>query len=552
MKKLISIIISITAIIVVCAQGEWIHIFTRDGKVNTGLVRDFESLEYLQYDSISPDTLIIDTTIIDTVIVDTTVVDTAVDTPITDTLVIDTAATDDVPTDTVAADTIHPDNPALPDMPDKIYVGCDSVEVRRSNGIARYAIEDIDSIIFGTNIPTIRIDIEDGAEVTSKTDYRNAIISVEGYGAYEDFESQPVQIRGRGNATWGYPKKPYRLKFEKKQSLCGMKKAKSYVLLANQIDCSLMRNAISMQTARMLGMPFTNTIIPVNLIVNGTYRGSYNLTEKVGINSGSVDIDEETGIFWEIDSYFDEDYRFKSDIYNLPVMVKDPDIAEIALIKGMNPEYLLTLWQVDFNTMERSVWTNEFYITNPDKERPDTGSDWTEYIDITSLANFLLVNDLAWNAEISYPKSTYLYKGAEGDRYVMGPVWDFDWAYNFPERDAQTHSHDYIFDDAERPGSRFFRALWSDGRLREAFKERFEYYRGEILPELLEYIDSYAAYIEVSALQNAERWPEAEFQGIGTVYSSEQPKKTVGDLKQWLLNRVDFIATDPNFGLFRQ
>ena len=51
------------------------------------------------------------------------------------------------------------------------------------------------------------------------------------------------------------------------------------------------------------------------------------LTEAIGIRSNSVDIDEDNSILFEIDKNYDEEWKFMSPLYNLPVMVKDPDMT---------------------------------------------------------------------------------------------------------------------------------------------------------------------------------------------------------------------------------
>ena len=90
-------------------------------------------------------------------------------------------------------------------------------------------------------------------------------------------------MKGRGNSTWGYPKKPYRLKLNKKAEICGLGKAKNYVLLANHLDPTLMLNSVAFKIGRLLELPFTNHAIPVDVVLNGIYKGSYLLTEQIEV-----------------------------------------------------------------------------------------------------------------------------------------------------------------------------------------------------------------------------------------------------------------------------
>ena len=179
-----------------------------------------------------------------------------------------------------------------------------------------------------TDVPRIEIDVDGGRDITSRSTYRHAKFYLYGNGVYEDMEDS-VWIKGRGNSSWSWPKKPYRLKFDEKVSPFGLKKGKSWVLLSNYQTNSMMSNAIGMKAARLAGTKGANHIIPVDLYLNGQYRGSYNFTEKVGIGNNSIDIDEENGgVLLELDQYYDETYKFYSDIYYLPTNVKDPNLSE--------------------------------------------------------------------------------------------------------------------------------------------------------------------------------------------------------------------------------
>lgn len=278
------------------------------------------------------------------------------------------------------------------------------------------AMSNIKYIKIGPNVPTIRINITDDPtlkEVESKEEYLSATLSVDGAGIFEDFDEN-IQIRGRGNSTWGYPKKAYRLKLPSKASICGFRKAKNYVLLANYIDPSMMRSAVASMAAQYVGMPYPTHSQPVDVYFNNIYKGSYTLTEKVGINNGSVDIpsaDEPNSILFELDTNYDEDLRDCSQHFLLPVNIKDPDAPEDADAA----KTWLKDWMADFNEMENAV---------------KLGSDISEYIDYDDLARFLLVFNLAANQELNHPKSIFLYK-VKGDKYHFGPCWDFDWAYGY-------------------------------------------------------------------------------------------------------------------------
>lgn len=268
----------------------------------------------------------------------------------------------------------------------------------------------------GPNVPTFHIDITDDpklSEVESKTDYLNGSLRIEGCGIVDDFTGD-MQIRGRGNSTWNYPKKAYRIKFPEKTKICGYKKAKNYVLLANFIDYSMMRNEAACLAAQYVGMPYPTHAMPVDVYFNKALKGSYMLMEKVGFNNGSVDLkkeDEANSIMFELDTNYDEPMRQASKFFRLPVMLKDPD----APADPAEAEIWYADWMADFNEMDRAVYE---------------GRNIGDYIDYTTLAKYLICYNLACNQELNHPKSVYLYK-TKGGKYQFGPCWDFDWAYGY-------------------------------------------------------------------------------------------------------------------------
>ena len=137
-----------------------------------------------------------------------------------------------------------------------------------------------------TGLPIMEIQTDNRQEITSKDEYVKAMLTIKedvvtrGSG---DFFRQTVNIKGRGNATWSLPKKPYRLKFDSKVSLFGEKEDKSWVLLANYADKTLMRNQIASYIGKNSLLEYTPSFHFVELILNGAYMGTYQLGEKIKI-----------------------------------------------------------------------------------------------------------------------------------------------------------------------------------------------------------------------------------------------------------------------------
>ena len=136
------------------------------------------------------------------------------------------------------------------------------IEVEVSDGI-----QTISDRLMVSNLPVVFIDTENNAAITSKEDYIDANMTIQANERYADLLSDSkksydglTEIRGRGNSTWGLPKKPYKLKLDKKTDLFGMGKNKHWVLLASYNDTSFMRNTISYGLSGQMGMPFCDSV----------------------------------------------------------------------------------------------------------------------------------------------------------------------------------------------------------------------------------------------------------------------------------------------------
>ena len=383
--------------------------------------------------------------------------------------------------------------------------------VMRNGEVVRYILT-LDFIL----IPQFTITTEDPSvtEIPSKDYYLNATLTVDGKGIYENYTGK-TEVKGRGNSTWGYPKKPYRLKLDKKSEICGLGKAKNYILLANHIDPTLMLNSVAFKVGQLLNIPFTNHAIPVDVVLNGKYKGSYLLTEQIEIKENRVDLDENNSVMWELDSYFDEDPKFKSEAFNLPVMVKDPDLTTEQF------EY----WKKDFN-----AFTVQF------AKEPLEGNMYVDMIDIESVAKYLITFNLVHNMEINHPKSIFIHKEGKG-KYVMGPIWDFDWAYDYEGKETHFGSYEtpLFSDDMNGVGTAFFQRFLQDSRVRTIYKEVWQDFKSNKLNELLQYIDDQAKLIKPSVTRNSELWE-----------NTRSFDAKVIELKNWLKNRAEYIDGEVN------
>ena len=379
----------------------------------------------------------------------------------------------------------------------------------------------------GNNVPRIDIDIDGGQTVTSKDYYLHAQFRITGNGVYEDMVDS-VWIKGRGNSSWGWPKKPYRLKFDSKVKPFGLTKGKSWVLLSNYQTGSMYSNPIAMKIGQMAGAASANHIVPVELYVNGSYSGSYQFTEKVGISNNSVDIDERNGYLIELDSYFDEPYRFRSSNYNLPVNIKSPDLDELYADNRYDLYSHYDSICNDFEAFEEAVFYKD--------------ADIEERLDVDACARFLLANDLVCNQETSHPKSTFLYKediSSANSKVVFGPLWDFDWAYGYEAshnycRGSSTESMIRYFGGSDGTGAYFFNDLMALGIIKKYYyKVWTDFIESDCVAELQEFVQDYYNFAHVSMEHNASMWSD------GRSYDS-----AISITQNWLAKRAEHIYSN--------
>ena len=358
--------------------------------------------------------------------------------------------------------------------------------------------------------------------------YEEATIQINGAGVFPDMAETTVQIKGRGNSSWdnsAYSKNPYRLKFDEKVKPFGMTKGKSWVLLANKQTGSMTSNAIAMKIADMVESRGANHIIPVELYINNHYRGSYNFTEKTGFANNSIDIDDETNaVRLELDSYYDEKYKFHDNSYNLYVNLKEPDLTEEIAAGTMTSE--------EANDKFEAIKTAFNAFTE------DTYYGGISHLDVDAFVRAMLVNDLVRNEEYKHPKSWFLYNTdytSPDSLWQFGPVWDFDWSYGYDNGNYDYFIHnteDDLFSGTSGVGVSFYKKLLrgSDTVKRAYYLLWKEFMESGKLDELIEYCDDYYEYANPSFENNASKW------GDGNDYQTQ-----TNNAKTWLRKRANYI-----------
>ena len=279
----------------------------------------------------------------------------------------------------------------------------------------------------------------------------------------------------------------------------------------------MLTNAIGMKAANLMGTVAANQIIPVDLYINGTYKGSYNFTEKIGFAGNSIDLDDETAAaLLELDNHFDEinGQKFWSTSYSLPVNIKEPEFSEGVTI------LTLSAIKARFNSFVNTIYR---------------GEDFSDLVDIDYLARYLMVNEYIANLELFHPRSTFCYNEnilEDSCKFIFGPAWDFDWAFGYNGNSTHYFNRNSVLNYYSLTWGQY--ALWNTVRANRKLGRRIyelwkEFYVNN-LDELCEFCSDYYNYAQPSFLNNKNANLDA------TDYAQQ-----VTLAQSWLRQRAEFI-----------
>ena len=314
--------------------------------------------------------------------------------------------------------------------------------------------------------------------------------------------------RLRGNASMSFPKKPYRIKFDKKQNvLDAPAKAKKWTLINNYGDKTLLRNDLAFEVARRLEMPYVPYLRSVDVVLNGEYKGNYQLCDQVEVNDGRLEIEEMEpgdiegdaltgGYFVEVDAYANQEKSWFTSMRGIPVTIKSPDEDDIT------PQQTAYIKRY-FTAMESSLWTGA-----------TAGFDrFHSMFDLDSFLRHFLVGEISGNTDTYW--SVYMYKERGNPSFYTGPVWDFDIAFENDDRTYPINNRSgYLYrsnNASAASGMRDFvnRILDYDPDAKPMIRAIWEHaaeHRGLTAAELIDYLDTRAAAIDDSQRLNFLRW----------------------------------------------
>lgn len=372
-----------------------------------------------------------------------------------------------------------------------------------------------------TELPVIRIHIP-VSSITDKKTYRKTKFDIyrpgSGEGRWTASDAE-IEIRGRGNSTWGLPKKPYRIKFPEKFSPIGLNhaKAKSWVLLAHDMDKSLLRNHLGFELSRILfsssekyhdeaALDFTPCSQMVNVYSEDNYHGVYQMSDQMEVAKGRIDLDKLVaadgsdpvkitgGHLIETNIHHDEPYpvSFTSSkgIYMDHKYPKDDDM-DISQYKYIE----------DFiRKAEAALYSSNF---------TDPVNGWRKWFDEKTLADFIIVKEFA--GDMDGYTSTYFYKRRGVDKIFFGPVWDLDKGWNNDKRTphGNTLNQLMIYSGFYMPpyiNPDWFHRFWQDAEFRQFVGRRWASKKEQLKSKVLSELDEKPKQMRKAIAANFSVW----------------------------------------------
>jgi len=316
-----------------------------------------------------------------------------------------------------------------------------------------------------------KVVINSEKKIDSKDDYKKIDTGLfDGDGGVNLFDAAGGNLlvsgkaKLRGNSTLHGVKKPYTIKLDERVAITDIfgselthgsrsdLKANRFILLTNYADSSMMRNDIAHSMAgspivdgrSMFGFDWTVNHRYVDMYMNNDYKGTYLLTEHTQNIVDHLDFSSDEanfGYMVEQDWNFDEEPKFRSNDYDLQIMVKWPDYDDVSY----------TSTPSDPNSYYLNTIVPQIEDRFNDKMAALANGSWSEIeaeIDVASFVKVFLFANLTDSDEYYYPGgSMFLYQKTLDGKLYFGPIWDYDHIMHNNRQDSLMFVNDYYFKD---------------------------------------------------------------------------------------------------------
>jgi hypothetical protein len=297
-------------------------------------------------------------------------------------------------------------------------------------------------------------------------------------------------------------------------------------LLANHGDKTMIRNALTYQLGRFIGMKFCPAAKFIDLYLNGKYRGTYQISDQVQVHKKRVEVDEDNGWLLEVanENSREEPY-ITSTRYGIMYNIKNPDDELLTMDKRI----AIGQWLEAF----------EKAVASDDYRDPEKG--YRAYIDETDFINWYVGAELTGNIDALY--SIYMYKEADEQKMHFGPLWDLDLGYDNSSEKSLLRQMEAYLGLWNRPFEKILQRLWLDPWFAKACNDRLNaLVEAGLQQHLIASIDSLRGAIWQTQAQNFKVWPINQ-----QVYDWEKHKyhndydSYISDLKAFVNTHIPYL-----------
>ena len=350
-------------------------------------------------------------------------------------------------------------------------------------------------------------------------------------------EEKPLalQIKARGNWTrTGFAKKPFKLKLDKKQAMLGLSKSKHFALLAHADDQKgYLRNFTGFNLGKRIGLPWTPSQQPLEVVINGDYRGLYFLTE-------SIRVDEERVNIVELEDKV-EDGKLASGGYIVELDNYDEDEASQIRMEEKHcatGHHNYDMLRITFDTPEvysdiqRQFVTDQFTAMNNYVGANDDRL-WS-YMDLDDAARYYLVEEIVSHTE-SFHGSTYLFRDyGDGQKWHLSPLWDFGNAFN--------GNTDDFFYNCDPYGNTWIPSMRENLTFNNKVKDTWLWFMSNEYDGLEADIDEYVSHLKEAAQADHARWrSEPHPSGGQAVADNRDIESKAREVKSHLASKTSWL-----------
>lgn len=339
-------------------------------------------------------------------------------------------------------------------------------------------------------------------------------------------------IKGRGNLSWLNEKKPYSIRLNEKDSLLDMPASKKYAVISLCFDASMLRNYITYKAGSILtGIDYIPKCEFIDFYFNGEYKGIYLLTERVDVEPNKVQLHEATQYNIAGGYLLEKDVDAKIN--------KEEDIWFDAPYQANPHGDLFTVRSPEVVSDEMLVYLESYMQKLHDVIMDVSDETYTQYVDVDSWIDFLIIQELTKNIDGNLKTSCYMTKHANSDLMSMATIWDFDFAYGMATWGNEAECNDswdcpnamttdgFMVINSSCP---WYLALYARPEFCKQVKERYAQLREVLVPELYRLIDE--QHEMLCALLLERNYTQKEI---------EDHKMAVIQLKQWIQGRVEWL-----------